>query len=227
MQRLDSDAPVACSLNEADFRERRAHARRRLIPKVTKLERINNGLIFWFDADAELEDDVNTFVELERQCCGFLTFTITTADDDPNKATGLKIEGPPESAPTLEMFAQAAEPRTSNQKTAGSISAAQGGCVCSGTGGILSSHSFNGKLWLSRIKRTGWSGLIAGGFAVLACELPIFLAALGLGGLSAGAIALRPPQFVETIAIIAALLGAFCLIAIFVVRRVQRHRNTA
>ncbi len=125
MQRLDSDAPVACSLNDADFRKRRAHARKRLIPKITRLERINNGLIFRFDAEAELESDVNNFVDLERQCCGFLTFTLISAADGSLEATGLKIEGPPEAAPTLEMFAQAVEPVTSNQKTAINCSAAK------------------------------------------------------------------------------------------------------
>lgn len=227
MIRLDADATVSCSLNDADFHKRRAHARQRLIPKVMGLEHIENGLIFRFDAEAKLEADVRKFVDLERQCCGFLTFTLISATSDPLVVTGLKIEGPPEAAPTLEIFAQAVEPVTSNQETTKSCGAAETGYKCRGTGGILPSDNLDTKSWLRRIRRTGWSGLIVGGLAVLACELPLFLAALGLGGLSAGAIALRPPQFVVAIAIIAALLGAFSLIGIFVVRKIQQLRNTA
>ncbi len=224
MEHLDSDAPIACSLNDGDFRERRLYARQRLIPKVTKLERIKNGLIFSFKVDANFVDDVNTFVELERQCCGFLTFTIITDENDPLNTAGLKIEGPPEAAQTIEMFAQAVEPATS-QTSAGSCNDADSDCGCTGIGDILSSDNFTVKRWLDRIKRTGWSGVIMGGLAILACELPILLAALGLGGLSAGAMALKPPQVVETIAIITAMLGALCLIVLFASKVVLRRKH--
>ena len=109
MERLDANEPIACSLNDTEFRERRTYARQKLIPKITKFERIPNGLIFRFTPEARLETYLNTFVELERQCCGFLAFTILPDATDISKAAGLKIEGPAEAAATIEMFAQAAE----------------------------------------------------------------------------------------------------------------------
>lgn len=109
MDRLDSHADIACTLNDADFRDRRAFARQQLIPKISKVERIENGLIFRMIAKAGIEEDLSTFVELERQCCGFLTFTIIPDERDDTNGVALKIEGPPEASATLEMFAQAAK----------------------------------------------------------------------------------------------------------------------
>lgn len=109
MDRLDKHAPVACSLNEDDFRKRRSYARQKLIPKISKVERIENGLIFHFNAEKQLEADIDTFVELERQCCGFLTFTVFPDEIGTSQTTMLKIKAPPEGLATLEMFAQAAE----------------------------------------------------------------------------------------------------------------------
>ena len=44
-------------------------------------------------------------MNLERQCCGFLTFDLTTSD----QSLILTIEGPPQARETLAMFAKIAD----------------------------------------------------------------------------------------------------------------------
>ena len=63
------------------------------------------------------------------------------------------------------------------------------------------------------------SGIALGALALLACELPIILVAIGLGGLSISAMALRPPPLVENIAIGLALIGSLFLTAHFILKR--------
>lgn len=112
MDRLDLNTDIACTLNDADFHERRAFARKRLVPHISQIERTENGLIFRLNTEVDIAEYLNTFVELERQCCGFLTFTIIQNQTDGAKVVGLKIEGPPEASETLEIFAQAANSHT-------------------------------------------------------------------------------------------------------------------
>ena len=109
MERLDEGAAVACSLNDAEFRERRTLARQTLLHKITNCQRISNGLRLTFVHSPALRRDVETFVGLERQCCDFLTFTLTPELVRADDLLLLTIEGPPEAAATIEMFARAVE----------------------------------------------------------------------------------------------------------------------
>lgn len=102
MERLDTGAAVACSLSDAEFRERRALVRRTLIGEVTGWKRIANGLVLSFEDSETLRSDLAHFITLEKQCCGFLDFVI--ADAPLNE---LVISGPPEASATIEMFAAA------------------------------------------------------------------------------------------------------------------------
>ena len=104
MERLDAGAATACSLNDAEFRERRALARRILIEKIAGVKRTENALTVTFEDSAALREELEHFVLLERQCCGFLDFVIS--DELPIELT---ISGPPEAAATIEMFARAVE----------------------------------------------------------------------------------------------------------------------
>lgn len=58
--------------------------------------------------------------------------------------------------------------------------------------------------------------MFIGALAILACELPIILAALGFAGLSAKA--LRPPPLIEKIAIVIAVFGALALLALLTIK---------
>jgi hypothetical protein len=74
------------------------------------------------------------------------------------------------------------------------------------------------------LKRSGLAGIGLGGAALVACELPIILTVIGLGGLSAGAVAFRPPAVVELVAIVLAGLGVAALGA-WIARRIIRKRR--
>lgn len=75
-----------------------------------------------------------------------------------------------------------------------------------------------------KLKRGGVTGITIGLLALIACELPIILAVVGLGGLSAGAIAFRPPEIVEVIAIILFVVGAGMLLFLLA-RQMLKHRK--
>ena len=75
-----------------------------------------------------------------------------------------------------------------------------------------------------RLRRTGIAGIALGIMAILACELPVILALIGVGGLSAAALAFRPPFLVEVAGIPLAVMGAGLLI-VFAVWRFWSSRN--
>ncbi len=77
-----------------------------------------------------------------------------------------------------------------------------------------------------KLKRRGVTGIAVGIVALVACELPIILAVVGLGGLSAGAMAFRPPAIVELIAVILFVIGAGILLFLLA-RRVRRRQKTS
>lgn len=108
MKRLDRGQPVACSLNDQEFRDRRDYIRRRLAPNLDRAERVESGLILHFKGDEALRNDLEEFVTLEQQCCGFLTFDISPERGTTESRLQLRIDGPPEARATLEMLARGA-----------------------------------------------------------------------------------------------------------------------
>ncbi len=104
MSEPTNSSEIACSLTDDEFRERRAMARKFLIPHIIKTEKLaSGGLRLTFPDTDALRSRVDTFVSLERQCCGFLAFAVTP----PDEGLSLTIEGPPEGLPTLELIAAA------------------------------------------------------------------------------------------------------------------------
>jgi hypothetical protein len=95
---------IACSLSDEAFRKRRATVRKAMLPHMVNGERMETGLRLTFADTAELRSSVENFIHLERQCCGFLTFTLAP----PTDGLILTIEGPPEAQATLDMFSDAA-----------------------------------------------------------------------------------------------------------------------
>ena len=70
------DLPIACSLTESELRERRQDimdAFRSM--HVTAIE-LADGYAFTFPASSEALQRIAELVDLERQCCAFLTFRI-------------------------------------------------------------------------------------------------------------------------------------------------------
>ncbi len=104
MDRLDADAAIACSLNDQEFRDRRALVRRTLLGHVNGFKRNGDTLTLQFEEGEKFRADLEHFVSLERQCCGFLTFAISDAPRNE-----LQISGPPGASATIDMFAAAIE----------------------------------------------------------------------------------------------------------------------
>lgn len=77
-----------------------------------------------------------------------------------------------------------------------------------------------------QFKKAGIGGILIGAIVILVCELPIILAILGLGGLSLGAMALRPPPIIEFVAIIIAIMGSVLLLFVLVQRIITVNRRS-
>jgi hypothetical protein len=93
---MDLDLPIACTLTEAELRERRQAILdffRKAEFQTTELE---NGYAFTFAPTSEALIQVAQLVDLERQCCPFLNFDIVV--EAGNAPMRLVITGPPEAA---------------------------------------------------------------------------------------------------------------------------------
>lgn len=111
MIKKDTTTVVACSLNDEEFKARRALARDTLLKNVLRSRRIVNGLIVTFKDDHAVRAEIKQFIALERQCCGFLDFVVSEAP-----LNQLTISGPPEASSTIDIFAATIEGAT-NGKT--------------------------------------------------------------------------------------------------------------
>ena len=109
MDQLEQHETLACSLNDAAYRKRRALMRKTLLPHITSSKRTANGLNLTFADTAGVRGELEAFIRLERQCCGFLTFTVTPKPDVATEPLVLVIAGPREAAETIELFARILE----------------------------------------------------------------------------------------------------------------------
>ncbi len=91
---------LACFLNEEEHRDRRKFVRESLIPKIMQTQKLASGLQLIFENTESLRSDVELFVELESQCCGFLNFEVASRSE----GLVLTIEGPPEANEFLSKF---------------------------------------------------------------------------------------------------------------------------
>ena len=74
------------------------------------------------------------------------------------------------------------------------------------------------------LKRTGLSGIGIGVLTLIACELPLILTVVGLGGLGASAKVFQPPLIIEIAAVGLFILGA-AIIAALAAKRYRVNRN--
>jgi len=76
-----------------------------------------------------------------------------------------------------------------------------------------------------KLSKSGLGGIGLGIFALIACELPLILAMVGLGTLSAAANALSPPFWLEVIGLISALLGFILLFGLLIRYMILKNRK--
>lgn len=86
------DLPIACSLTGEQLRGRRQTllSVRRFAIEVKELP---DGYVYAFETRAMTLDLLARIVDLERQCCEFLTFKITV---EPKQPIRLEVTGPSE-----------------------------------------------------------------------------------------------------------------------------------
>jgi len=88
--------PIACTLGPAALKARREGLLVNLVQRAQEHQEIPNGHRLRFAADGDILLAIATTVELERQCCRFLQFTVTVAPD--GGPISLDLTGPPGSS---------------------------------------------------------------------------------------------------------------------------------
>ena len=74
---LDSDPPVACSLDPASLAARRAGLLAELLNRAAGQEELPDGRRFTFDPSSATLELIVRALDAERQCCRFLRFQLT------------------------------------------------------------------------------------------------------------------------------------------------------
>lgn len=94
---------LSCSLTDAEMTTRRILARKALLSHVTDYRLNELELLVEFANAEEIRSAVERFIELEQQCCGFLSFALSP----PGGRLTVRIEGPEGSQPILRLFVEA------------------------------------------------------------------------------------------------------------------------
>ena len=96
------DMPIACSLNEAERRERRKTILESVRADVVEVGSLSDGYSYKFAAKPEMLSKLAQLVTLEHECCEFLTFKIIVeAGDSP---ICLEVTGPSEAKQVIADF---------------------------------------------------------------------------------------------------------------------------
>jgi len=78
---IEEQAPVACTLNQQDLEQRAGRWQelaQRAGPQVSRTDR---GLRLTFSAGPGVAAELGELAELERDCCGFANWSVTSAGD--------------------------------------------------------------------------------------------------------------------------------------------------
>jgi hypothetical protein len=99
LEEIPVDLPIACTLTEEQLRERRREV---LEPfRADTYQRIELANGYAYELPPEKFLDIARLLDLERQCCQFLTFKIIV---EPRQDVRLEITGPPDAKNTIAEF---------------------------------------------------------------------------------------------------------------------------
>ena len=104
MERALEPVAIACTLTDAGFRERRTLARQTILPEIVDYQRIPNGLQLSFANCPTIRGDVERFILLEQDCCGFLTFDLMSESLQADEALVLTVTGPSGATAFIDTF---------------------------------------------------------------------------------------------------------------------------
>lgn len=96
------ERPIACTLTEAEMRERRRTILDAFRGATLDVTPLPLGYAYRFEPTSEVLARLVHLVDLERQCCPFLSFRITI--EAGNQPISLEITGPPEAKPIIADF---------------------------------------------------------------------------------------------------------------------------
>jgi hypothetical protein len=98
------DPPIACTLTNPEMAERRSTILDTFRGAALEVTSIPGGVAYRFPPTTSLLAQLFQLVDLERQCCPFLTFRLTI--EAGNQPISLEITGPPEAQTiTADFFA--------------------------------------------------------------------------------------------------------------------------
>ncbi len=110
MSNTGTEKSIACTLNNQELRDREQYARGKILPHAVRIEAMDAksgptgemllGIRLEFEESSAIREQIEIFVAMERQCCGFLSYTVTPPE------TGLTviIEGPKEAKAVLDTW---------------------------------------------------------------------------------------------------------------------------
>jgi hypothetical protein len=87
-----SSLPIACNLTSAELQERRRTVLAKLRDAVVEVKELPDGYSYSFRSDGNRFKELADVIDLERQCCPFLQFSVTVAAG--NGPLTLEITGP-------------------------------------------------------------------------------------------------------------------------------------
>ena len=94
------NTPIACTLTDAEMRERRRAILDPVRSGVRSVTPLPLGYEYHFDAKPELIVQLARLVDLEQVCCAFLTFRIVV--ETGGESICLEITGPAEAKAVIE-----------------------------------------------------------------------------------------------------------------------------
>jgi len=97
-----NELPVVCSLNERELQERRRRIQDSIKQTAVEISDIADGYCFRFAASSETFMTIAGLVDMERQCCPFLTFNFTV--EAGNGSICLQVTGPPQAKAMIADF---------------------------------------------------------------------------------------------------------------------------
>ena len=87
------NVPIICTLTADELRERRRAVLDSIRSRALDITEIADGFSLSFNPGPDLLSQLSNLVDLERQCCQFLTFRIVV---EPQQPIRLEVSGPPE-----------------------------------------------------------------------------------------------------------------------------------
>src|SRR6266849_5605493 len=96
------ELPIACNLSEGELRERRQTMLNLVRGAALNVTSLPLGYAYRFEPTSEVLAHLSRLVDLERQCCQFLTFRIVV--EAGNQPICLEITGPSEAKSIIADF---------------------------------------------------------------------------------------------------------------------------